>query len=79
MSDYIVSTIDEFFKKLDKMQRELNEFSQNLEGRSEKIPRLFEKFEKTVFAAEKEVSLKSDNAVDKATKETFEKFFHFFC
>ena len=74
MSDYIVSTIDEFFKKLDKMQRELNEFSQNLEGRSEKIPRLFEKFEKTVFAAEKEVSLKSDNAVDKATKETFEKF-----
>lgn len=71
---YIVSTIEDFFSKLDKMQHELAVFSQNLEGRSEKIPSLLQNFENAVFAAEGTVKAKNENAVDKAAQQALNKF-----
>lgn len=69
---YIVNTVEEFFGKLDKMQKELSNFSQSLEGRSEKIPALMQKFENAVFSLEGKLDRASGNNVDKALMKAFE-------
>ena len=69
---YIASTVNEFFEKLDKMQRELTLFSQNLDNRSEKIPKLLENFEQTVFSLA-DAPTGEENAVEQAAKKSLEK------
>lgn len=66
---YITQTVDEFFSKLDKMQRDLAQFSQSLDSRSEKIPTLLKNFESAVFASGgKKIS--GNNAVEKAAQKS---------
>ncbi len=69
---YITNTVNEFFKKLDKMQRELTLFSQNLDNRSEQIPKLLEDFEQTVFSFAA-APTDEENAVERAAKKSLEK------
>ena len=69
---YIASTVNEFFEKLDKMQRELTLFSQNLDNRSEKIPKLLENFEQIVFSLA-DAPTGEENAVEQAAKKSLEK------
>ena len=69
---YIASTVNEFFEKLDKMQQELTRFSQNLDNRSEKIPKLLENFEQTVISLA-EAPTGEENAVEQAAKKSLEK------
>ena len=71
---YIVQTVEEFFAKLDKMQKELATFSQNLEGRSDKIPVLLKNFEDSVFSMKNTLKLNSENGVDKALASAFAGF-----
>ncbi|MCR5834078.1 MAG: 50S ribosome-binding GTPase [Selenomonadaceae bacterium] len=70
---YIVQTIEEFFRKLDKMQRDLETFSQTLDKRSEKVPKLLENFEKNVFANFGNTKKTATNAVDQAVTDSLEK------
>ena len=68
---YITQTVDEFFAKLDKMQRDLERFSQNLDRRSEQIPSLLKTFEQTVFTAgNKKIS--GNNAVERAAQKSLD-------
>ncbi len=68
---YITQTVDEFFIKLDKMQRDLDKFSQNLDRRSEQIPSLLKTFEQTVFTASgKKIS--GNNAVERAAQKSLD-------
>lgn len=66
---YITQTVEEFFVKLDKMQRDLAEFSQNLDSRSGQIPALLKNFETATFAANP-ADKKSTNAVEAATQKS---------
>lgn len=68
--DYIVNTVEEFFGKLNKMQRELADFSQKLDNRSEKIPILLENFEREVFSSL--AAPTRGNAVEKAAQKSLD-------
>ena len=65
---YIVSGIEEFFSKLDKMQKELAVFSQNLDNRSGRIPVLLKNFETAVFQ-----NLGGENAGGNAVEKAAQK------
>jgi len=69
---YITNTIDEFFVKLDKMQSDLEKFSQTLDNRSEKIPVLLKNFETAIFNDNAAKNTSSTNAVEKATQKSLE-------
>ena len=69
---YIVETVDDFFVKLDKMQNDLAKFSQTLDSRSEKIPRLLKNFENAIFSSVKTEKKFGGNAVEKAAQKSIE-------
>ena len=69
---YITGTIDEFFVKLDKMQNDLAQFSQNLDSRSEKIPALLKNFETAVFASSNSSQTSGGNAVEQAVQKSLD-------
>lgn len=70
---YITQTVDEFFSKLDKMQEDLERFSQSLDNRSEKIPTLLKNFEQVVLRAGVKKN-SSDNAVERAAQQSLDSF-----
>lgn len=70
--NYIVSTVEEFFAKLDKMQRDLDAFSQSLDGRSDKIPALLKQFERNVFAPAQSIKVGSKDAVAVAAQKSLD-------
>ncbi|MBQ9479928.1 MAG: hypothetical protein IJU71_10285 [Selenomonadaceae bacterium] len=70
--NYIVSTVEEFFGKLDKMQRDLNAFSQSLDSRSDKIPDLLKNFERKVFEPAQSLRGGSKDAVAAAAQKSLD-------
>lgn len=70
--NYIVSTVEEFFGKLDKMQRDLNAFSQSLDSRSDKIPDLLKNFERKVFEPAQLLRGGSKDAVAAAAQKSLD-------
>lgn len=70
--NYIASTVEDFFVKLDKMQGDLAKFSQILDNRSEKIPALLKNFETAVFSGVNTKRKNSTNAVEKAAQKSID-------
>lgn len=68
---YITQTIDDFFVKLDKMQNDLAQFSQELDNRSDKIPALLKNFETAIFR-QNNAKKYGGNAVEKAAQQSLE-------
>lgn len=68
---YIAQTVDKFFAKLDKMQNDLAEFSQNLDNRSEKIPMLLQNFERAIFSGVN-TKINANNGVEIAAQKSIE-------
>lgn len=68
---YIVESVNTFFDKLNKMQEDLSKFSQSLDDRSSKIPKLLEGFEKSVF--DTEIKSEGTNEVEKAVQRSLDK------
>ncbi|MBQ7630750.1 MAG: 50S ribosome-binding GTPase [Selenomonadaceae bacterium] len=70
--NYIASTVEDFFVKLDKMQNDLAQFSQNLDNRSEKIPALLQNFEREIFSEVNTQRKNPTNAVEKAAQKSID-------
>lgn len=69
---YITKTVDEFFVKLDKMQTDLEKFSQSLDNRSDKIPALLKNFETAVFNPTANAKTSGENAVEQAVQKSLD-------
>lgn len=74
--NYIATTVEDFFVKLNKMQLELSTFSQELDNRSEKIPVYLKEFENTIFNNSDKMHLSAANAVDRAAQKTLGTLHH---
>ena len=70
--NYVVNTIEDFFVKLDKMQRDLDAFSQTLDNRSDRIPLLLKKFKSNVFNPAQSIKIEGRDAVAQAAKKSLE-------
>lgn len=70
--NYIVNTVEDFFVKLDKMQRDLDAFSQTLDNRSDRIPLLLKNFEDNVFKPAQSIKTEGRDAVAQAAKKSLE-------